>query len=164
MTITKILDPIISPTNVWELNLTWMSGDADHYEQKSYCFATEEEFKKAYEFALLMTKAYRWYSPTKAPTPLGYTVLRNMYYDNLDKLEAKQKYDKSGPYYSAEEIAAAKEILGEHKHLSSAFEAVLHDSTPYDITCEDYTARLTSIEPCYYYDETGARFKLQITE
>jgi hypothetical protein len=35
------------PKNKWFLGISWMSGDADHYEKVSYKFNSEEEFLKA---------------------------------------------------------------------------------------------------------------------
>ena len=46
-----------APTNKWFLGISWMSGDADHYEVVHYKFGSEAEFIDAIE---IFKKAMLW--------------------------------------------------------------------------------------------------------
>lgn len=67
------------PTNTWFLGISWMSGDADHYEVVHYKFKSEDEFIHAIE---VFKTAMKW-------SPGEYSnKIRNILYEEL-KIEVE---------------------------------------------------------------------------
>ena len=62
------------PKNKWFLGISWMSGDADHYEKTHYKFGSEAEFLYA---ITIFEEAMKW-------SPGAHTrKIQNILYDTL---------------------------------------------------------------------------------
>lgn len=154
------LSPYISektPKNKWFIELEWMSGDADHYEKRSYAFKSEEGFIAAYVMAnRLLEFAKNHYDILVDIEDHNYGTYGKCTYD----LMKEAKRDDNTPKYNIEVLNAVKVLIGEYGSLNDMFEEILGDTPPVDITYNEHFAVLDSISDMYYYDNDGNKFKV----
>lgn len=127
-----------TPKDIYQLTLSWMSGDADHYDVTVINYNTENELIAA------LTLVNGWFE------------LKAKHHNMCCNLTDGNKVNK---YWSNGEVEAAFNFL-KGNTLSELFETVDIESV-HDVTCEDRSASLDSIESIKYFDKAGIEYDVE---